>query len=113
MSESKRKLHYVAEWRAFRKLSLRQLELRLEHEPGETLLSSTSLNRIEKGEQFLTPEIMYALAGAFDCGPEDLLIVNPLLEPEVIDLMAAIRKLRETKDPGKIVQATKIMQAVA
>lgn len=113
MKKKTRKLHYMKEWREFRDVSLRKLAERLEKEPGEELLTSTSLNRIEKGEQPLTPEVLYALADAFDCGPEDILTVNPLLEPEVIDLMAAIRRIREMNDPAAVRQATKNVLAVA
>jgi transcriptional regulator with XRE-family HTH domain len=106
------KLHYLPEWRAFKKLSLRRLAERLESEPGEELLSSTSLNRIEKGEQPLTPEVLHALAIAFDCAPEDIIGINPVLQPELIDFMAAARRLRN-RPPEKILEATRVLQAIA
>lgn len=112
MAKEAKKLHYLAEWRAFKKLSLRRLALRLEREPGEEMLSSTSLNRIELGEQPLTPEVMHALANAFDCAPEDIIGINPLLQPELIDFMAAARRLRKAT-PQKIMEATRILQAIA
>lgn len=105
--------HYVAEWLRYRGLSLRKLELRLEQEPGETLLSYTSLGRIARGEQALTPEILHALAHALNCGPEDILLINPLLTPEVVDLMAAVRAIRNSGDRAKIVQATRNVLAAA
>lgn len=106
-------MHYVAEWRAYRDLSLRELELRMEYEPGEPLLSYASLGRIERGEQALTPDIMHALADALHCGPEDLLLVNPTIEPELIDFMAEVRRIRALKDPEKIDQAKRNLRAVA
>lgn len=113
MEKGKKKLHFVAEWRAFRGLSLRELAQRMEYEPGEELLSHSSVRRIENNEQGLTPEILHALAHAFDCGPEDILLINPLINPEIIDLMAAVRKIRDLKDKSKIVQATKNVLAAA
>lgn len=112
MLETKRKLQYVFEWRTHRRLSLRQLALRLEIEPGEELLSATSLNRIENDQQALTPAVLHALAAAFDCGPEDVLTVNPLLQPEVIDFMAAVRRIRGL-DRDEILRATKVLAAMA
>lgn len=105
-------MHYVAEWRTYRKLSLRRLSERLEFEPGEELLSSTSLNRVEKSEQPLTPELLHALGQAFDCAPEDILTINPLIEPEVIDLMAAIRRLRASR-PERIAEAIAHIDVIA
>lgn len=110
--KSKPRSHYVAEWRQFRKLSLRQLAQRLEYQPGEELLSSSSLSRVEKGEQALTPELMHALADAFNCGAEDLLVINPLIRPELIDFMAAVRRLRNLP-PEEIPRTTKLLQAIA
>lgn len=101
--------HYIRQWRQYRGLSLRQLTQRLEKEPGEDLLSASQLNRIENGEQPYYPELMAALAHAFDCEPEDILAINPLLKPELIDLMAVIRQLKKPQ----IVQATQILKAIA
>ena len=106
------KSHYVAEWRAYRRLSLRQLALRLEYEPGVELLSASSLSRVEKGEQALTPDLMYALADALNCGPEDLIVINPLIRPELIDFMEAVRRLRNLP-PAEIPRATKLIRAIA
>jgi len=106
------KTHFVAEWRRYKGLSLRQLAQRLEYEPGVELLSSTSLNRIEKGEQGLTPDVMHALADAFGCGAEDLILINPLIRPELVDFMAAVRRLRDLP-AGEIPRITKLLKAVA
>lgn len=113
MSREQKKLHYLAEWVAFKDLSYRKLALRLEKEPGVELLSHVSLNRIANGEQPLEAEVLHALADAFDCGPEDIIGVNPLLEPEVVDLMAAVRKIRRLHDPVITKQATKNVLAAA
>lgn len=113
MTRKTRKLHFLAEWIAFKKLSYRKLALRLEYEPGVELLSSTSLNRIANGEQPLEAEILYALADAFECGPEDILTVNPLKEPEVVDLMAEVRRIRALHSTAAVKQATRNLLAVA
>ena len=108
-------MHFLKEWMEFRgNISIRKLHLRIEHEPGEALISTSALGRIVSGEnQSMDPEVLFALAEALDCGPEDILTVNPLKEPEVVDLMAAIRKIREMNDPAIIKQATRNVLAVA
>lgn len=103
----------MAEWVAYKKLSYRRLAQRLEKEPGEELLTSTSLNRIANGLQPLEADVLHALANAFDCGPEDILTVNPLKEPEVVDLMAEVRRIRQLQDPRAVRQATRNLLAVA
>lgn len=108
-TQAPRPPHYIREWRKFKGLSLRQLTERLEYEPGEELLSASQLNRVERGEQPYYPELLAALAHAFDCEPEDIIAINPLLKPELIDLMAVIRKLRTPQ----ILQATQILKAIA
>lgn len=113
MKSTDRKPHFVAEWRAYKRLSLRQLAQRMEYEPGEELLSHSSLRRIENNDQGLTPDILHAMADAFGCGPEDILLVNPLKNPEIVDLMAAVRQIRSLGDRAKIVQATKNVLAAA
>lgn len=109
MAKERKKLHYLADWRKYRGLSLRRLAERLEREPGEELISVTSLSRIERGEQPLTPEVLHASAFALDCQPGDIIEINPLLDPELIDLMAVIRKL----NPARRVEATNILKAIA
>jgi transcriptional regulator with XRE-family HTH domain len=112
MKRGPKKMHYLREWREFKKLSLRRLAQRLETEPGEELLSSTSLNRIELGEQPLEAEVLHALAEAFDCAPEDILTINPKLRPELIDFAAAARRIRG-RSAEKIREVTKVLQAMA
>lgn len=113
MTRKRSKLHFMAEWVAYKKLSYRRLAQRLEKEPGEELLTSTSLNRIANGLQPLEADVLHALANAFDCGPEDILTVNPLKEPEVVDLMAEVRRIRQLQDPRAVRQATRNLLAVA
>jgi transcriptional regulator with XRE-family HTH domain len=113
MSKSReKKLHYLAEWRRFRSLSQQRLVLRMEREPGEEVLSTASLSRIENGTQSMSAELAHAFAHALDCAAEDLFGVNPLLEPEVVDLLAVIRQLREGPK-SKILQATNVLRAIA
>lgn len=112
MSEKPKKLHYVQEWIEFRKLSLRRLAERMEKEPGEELLSSSSIGRIANGEQPLEAEVLHAMADAFDCAPEDIIGINPLLKPELIDFMAAARRLRD-RDRDKILEVTRVLEAMA
>jgi len=112
MAKEQKKLHYLPEWIAFKKLSYRRLAQRLEKQPGEELLSSSSLGRIAKGEQPLDAEVLHALAAAFDCAPEDIIGINPMLKPELIDFFAAARRLRG-RSPEKILEATRVLQAIA
>lgn len=113
MAEKRAKLHYLPEWIEFRGLSLRRLVQRLEKQPGEELISLSSLSRMRKYEQPLTPEVLHALAVALACEAEDIIGVNPLLEPEVIDLLAIIRKMRQRHDRDAIVKATAVLKAIA
>lgn len=106
-------LHYLPEWIEYRGLSLRRLVQRLETQPGEELISLSSLSRMKKFEQPLTPEVLHALAHAFSCDPEDIIGINPMIEPEVIDLMAVIRKMRMAQDREAIVKATAVLRAIA
>jgi transcriptional regulator with XRE-family HTH domain len=102
--------HYLLEWRKHRGLSLERLAQRLESEPGgEPIISRSSLNRIERGEQDYTQEVLQALAIALDCEPTDLLIVNPLVDGVVIDLLSVLRSLPEEK----IEMATRMLKAIA
>lgn len=102
--------HYLREWRTYRsRMSLAKLAQRMEREPGEELLSSVSLGRIERGEQPLTLEVLHAAAHALDCDPIDILTVNPLKEGTVIDLLRVLRQL----PPDKIETATRLLRAIS
>lgn len=109
----KYRITYIRDWREYRDLTLKQVEHRMEKAPGEPLITSVSLGRIERGLQPYTQPILEALAIALDCSVSDLLEVNPKKQGEVVDLMAAIRRLRDERDPSKIKQAIKHIQAIA
>lgn len=89
--------HYIREWRKHRGLSLRQLCERLEHEPGEPLISESQLAKIERGEQNYRQEHLEALAVALNVTPAMLLSHNPQKSGDVIDLTGLLAKA----DPSK------------
>lgn len=115
MTRKRKRMHFLKEWMHYRdRISIRKLHLRLEQEPGEELISTSALGRLVSGEnQTIDPEVLYALADALDCGPEDILTVNPLKEPEVVDLMAEVRRIRQLNDRAAVKQATRNLLAVA
>jgi len=82
--------HYIREWRLHRKLSLRKLADRMEVEPGVPLTSHANIDRIEKGVQPYTQEILEAIAVALDVTVLDLLSVNPAKNGEIVDLLNAL-----------------------
>lgn len=80
--------HFIRQWREFQGLSLRQLEARLEIEPGgEPLVSYASLGRIERFIQPYSQPILEARAIALSTTPAELLEVDPLKQGEVVDLL--------------------------
>ena len=85
--------HYIKEWRKHRGLSLRRLAERMESEPGEELISSMSLSRIERGQQPYSEPILSALAHALDTTEWALLTVNPEKDGDVVDFMQYVRSL--------------------
>lgn len=100
--------HYIKEWIDHRGLSYRRLAQRMESEPGEELISFASVGRIANGKQPYSEETLYALAQALDAEPWQLLNVNPLVEGDVIDLMAYYRSLT----PDQKAQAIKVLKAL-
>ena len=89
--------HYLREWREFRGLSLRQLESRLEVEPGgEPLVSYVSLGRIERQLQPYSQPILEAVAFALGTTPAAILEVDPNKGGDVVDLLR--RLPREKRD---------------
>ena len=82
--------HYIREWRLHRKLSLRKLADRMEVEPGVPLTSHANIDRIEKGVQPYSQEILEAIAVALDVTVLDLLSVNPAKNGEIVDLLNAL-----------------------
>ncbi len=89
--------HYLREWREFRGLSLRQLESRIETEPGgDPLVSYVSLGRIERQIQPYSQPILEAVALALGTTPAALLEVDPNKSGDVVDLL---RRLPRDKLP--------------
>ena len=80
--------HYIRQWREFRGLSLRQLEARLEVEPGgDPLVTYASLGRIERFLQPYSQPILEALAIALSTTPAALIEVDPFKDAQVVDLL--------------------------
>lgn len=101
--------HYIREWREFRHLSLARLAQRMEQEPGEELISSVSIGRMERGVQPYSQPVLEALAIALDCSTFDLLAVNPKVDGKVIDLLNIIKSL----DDQRLDMAAKMLRAIA
>lgn len=90
--------HFMREWREFRGLSLRQLESRLESEPGgEPLVSYVSLGRIERHIQPYSQPILEAVAFALQTTPASILEVNPFKEGTVIDLLRRLPREKQAE----------------
>lgn len=77
----------------------------MEVEPGVPMMSHANLDRIEKGQQPYSEEILHALAIALDCTIYDLLAVDPTKDGEVVDLMKLIRERGKTDDALRILRA--------
>lgn len=107
--KSKYRLTHIRDWREFRDLTLKELEHRMESAPGETLITSVSIGRIERGLQPYSQPILEALAQALDCEVWELIEVNPKKEGEVVDLVRILRGL----DDGRLQQLRKIAKAIA
>ncbi len=108
-SKAKYPVTHIRDWREFRGLTLQQVEQRMEKAPGETLISSVSIGRIERGEQPYSQPILEALAVALNCTTADLLTVNPKKDGVVIDLLQFIRQA----DRSRLEQLAKIARAIA
>lgn len=63
----------------------------MEIEPGVPITSFANLGRIEKMQQPYSQEIMEAAAVALQCTVSDLLMVNPLVESEIVELKDMVR----------------------
>lgn len=90
--------HFIREWRTYRKLSLRKLADRMESEPGVQLTSHSNIDRIEKGEQPYTQDIIEAIADALEVSVSELLTVDPFKDGEVVDLLHLINKRDKDRD---------------
>ncbi|MEL6323785.1 MAG: helix-turn-helix transcriptional regulator [Pseudomonadota bacterium] len=88
--------HYIREWRKFRGLTQKQLTERMEHAPGEELISQMSVSRIERGTQPYSQPILEALAIALDVTPAMLLEVDPCAEGQILDFL---RRIDDAKRP--------------
>jgi transcriptional regulator with XRE-family HTH domain len=80
--------HYVKEWRKHRDLSQEQLADRIGKSRG-------LISQIESGKTYLTEDMIYALADAFQCEPGDLFRVNPLKAGKVIDITDSLKNAPE------------------
>ncbi len=99
--------HYMREWREFRGLSLRQLEGRIEVEPGgDPLVSYVSLGRIERHQQPYSQPILEAVAHALSTTPAAILEVDPTKGGDVVDLLR--RLPRDKRD-----EATRYLKYLA
>lgn len=83
--------HYLREWRQYRGLSLRKLADRMETEPGVPFMSHANIDRVEKGMQPYTQELLEAAALALDTTVPDLLSVDPRMEDALAQLNALLR----------------------
>jgi transcriptional regulator with XRE-family HTH domain len=107
---------HLRSWRKYRDITLKQLEQRMEKSPGEPLISSVSLGRIERGEQAYTQPILEAAAVALGCDVADILTVNPFKEGVVIDLMRIIRAAgpeRLATPEGRLETIAQLTKAIA
>jgi len=101
--------HYFREWREFRGLTQKDIEFRMEVEPGEPLISRVSIGRIERGIQAYTQPILEAFAHAVNATPTEVLEVNPLKDGQVVDLVRLIKQM----DKAKLEQLAKIARAIS
>lgn len=98
-SKTKRRPHFIREWREHRGLTQERLADRLG-------TSKASLSRIETGKQPYTQDVLEAVAGALGCQAADLLMRNPL-DPE------APWTIWEQLKPVQRQQAIRVLKALA
>lgn len=106
--KSKYKPPYVRKYRKIAGLSLRQLENRMEKEPGgESVISHVSIGRIETGKQPWSQEIMEALSNALGVSVAALIEVDPdITDPRVIDMTDRLKNA----DPAKRDEALRVLE---
>lgn len=97
MGRTNYKQCYLLQWRKKKGLSLRQLALRMEEEPGVPLISHAQLQRIETGEQPWSQPILEAAAEAMGITVSMILDVNPDKEGDVIDLLKHLKGQKRTQ----------------
>lgn len=70
-----RRKTFLAEWREYRKMTQSQAaEL--------TNMSASNLSMLENGRQGYTQKTLEKLADVYNCRPADLLLFNPLTDPD-------------------------------
>lgn len=89
---------YLREWRKKTDLTQRQVVERLSLY-DDPLLPQTeaSLSRLENGKQQYSQRILEALAHVYDCEPHELLSRNPLIDNQVIDMVAKLDARRQAQ----------------
>jgi len=80
-----RRRHFIKQWREFRGLSQEQLAERIDRSRG-------LISQLESYTANYTAETLEALAAALNCGPWDLLNVDPTKEGRVIDILDLLRQ---------------------
>lgn len=76
--------HYVKEWRKHKHLTQEKLAER-------SGVTHGAISQLESGKTNYTQGMLEALAGALGCEPGDLLLINPLVAGEVVDISALLR----------------------
>jgi transcriptional regulator with XRE-family HTH domain len=85
--------NYIREWREHRNLSLDKLVDRLPvDEFGNSMITKTSLSRIERSIQPYSQPLLEALSEALQCSPGDLLMRNPLIKDSVWSIADQLRR---------------------
>ncbi len=98
--------HFIKEWRKFRGLSLRELESRLECDvDGNSVLSFTTLQKIETGKSGFTEDSLNAIASALEIERTWLLNKKPVEEDEFQKLFGRLSK----NDQETIVEFMKVL----
>ena len=83
--------HFFKEWREKAGLTQEQAIGRLDW-------SQSKISRIESGKTPYNQDDLEAAAVAYGCSTTELITVNPLMEREVVDILALLRR----KDPATV-----------
>lgn len=95
--QSRRRHHFIKEWRKHRGLTLERLAERLE-------TSAASLSRIESGSQPYTQDFLEAVAEALQTDPASLIMRDPLA-PDAIWSLWERAKPQEKRQIEEVVRA--------
>ena len=89
---------YLREWRKKLHLTQKRVVERLSFY-DDPLLPQTeaSLSRLENGKQPYSQRILEALSDIYDCEPHELLGRNPLIDSQVIDMVAKLDARRQAQ----------------